>query len=71
MLRIILRATGLGMLVCISGAIGYAAMIALTGNFHAVVVGEVYRSAQPSASDIERAADAILRAAADRSGGDS
>jgi uncharacterized protein (TIGR01244 family) len=54
MLRVFLRAAGLAMLVCVSGVIGYATMIGLTGNFHAVVAGEVYRSAQPSASDVAR-----------------
>jgi protein tyrosine/serine phosphatase len=32
----------------------YLGALQLTGNFHVVVAGEVYRSAQPSAADIAR-----------------
>jgi protein tyrosine/serine phosphatase len=31
---------------------GYFGFVQLTGNFHAVIAGEVYRSAQPTADDI-------------------
>jgi len=40
---------------CLAGALflaGYLGTLRLTGNFHVVVPGEVYRSAQPSAADI-------------------
>lgn len=40
---------------CLAGALflaGYFGTLRLTGNFHVVVSGEVYRSAQPSAADI-------------------
>lgn len=33
---------------------GYFGVLQLTGNFHPVVAGEIYRSAQPSAVDIAR-----------------
>lgn len=33
---------------------GYAGYLQLTGNFHTVIAGELYRSAQPSAAQLER-----------------
>jgi protein tyrosine/serine phosphatase len=33
---------------------GYAGYLQLTGNFHTVIAGQLYRSAQPSAAQLER-----------------
>lgn len=38
-------------------AAGFLFTLQATGNFHAVIAGEAYRSAQPSASDLARWAD--------------
>ncbi len=40
-------------LVLLSG-VAYFGFLQATGNFHAVVAGELYRSAQPSAADIRK-----------------
>lgn len=34
--------------------VGYVGVVAATGNFHSVVAGEVYRSAQPSGATLSR-----------------
>lgn len=36
------------------GTIGFLEGLQLSGNFHPVIEGEAYRSAQPSAADLER-----------------
>lgn len=43
-------------LILLAGATfgGYVGYLQLTGNFHTVIAGELYRSAQPSVSQLER-----------------
>ncbi len=43
---------GILALVVVGGVGGYLGLLQVAGNFHPVVEGEVYRSAQPSAGDI-------------------
>lgn len=45
-------AAAIGMTVL--GLGGYLGFLQLSGNFHTVIAGELYRSAQPTASQIER-----------------
>ncbi len=47
--------TALARLCLLSGVIlgGYAASLQATGNFHTVIAGELYRSAQPSPAQLE------------------
>lgn len=47
------RNTGLALMVTALSFGGYLAFLQLSGNFHTVVPGEFYRSAQPSASQLE------------------
>lgn len=45
-----------GALACLAAALGlggYLGYLQLSGNFHTVIAGELYRSAQPSADEIE------------------
>lgn len=48
LLKLIGSVLGVGLVVVLA----YVAMLAVTGNFHTVVPGELYRSAQPSAAAI-------------------
>ena len=45
-------ALGLGLLAPAAALVGYLAFLHFSGNFHPVVAGEVYRSAQVSKDDI-------------------
>ncbi len=47
-----LRISALCVLAAATTAAAYAGVLQLTGNFHTVIAGEIYRSAQPSAADI-------------------
>jgi protein tyrosine/serine phosphatase len=49
-----LRTSALFVLGAAVAAGAYAAMLQLGGNFHTVIAGEIYRSAQPSAAEISR-----------------
>lgn len=51
--RLLLSALGVVLAIVL-----YTQVMILSGNFHAVVPGEIYRSAQPSAGEIARYADA-------------
>ena len=48
----IIRRLGLGLGAAVAGLVGYLAFLHVSGNFHPVVAGDVYRSAQVSAADI-------------------
>ncbi|MDX1485985.1 MAG: dual specificity protein phosphatase family protein [Alphaproteobacteria bacterium] len=48
------KIAGLCLLVLIANYAAYAGVLHLTGNFHEVVPGELYRSAQPTAQQIAR-----------------
>lgn len=48
----IIRWTGLGAVAAVAAVVGYLALLHARGNFHPVVAGEVYRSAQVTAADI-------------------
>jgi len=48
----ILKRFGLAFATLLAAGGAYLAMLQLTGNFHTVIAGELYRSAQPSAADI-------------------
>lgn len=50
-MKILLRAT-LALLLCLALAGGYLAHLQTSGNFHAIVEGEAYRSAQPSGAQL-------------------
>lgn len=39
--------------ICLGGFLGYLGFLQLSGNFHTVVEGELYRSAQPTSADLE------------------
>lgn len=53
-----LQRVGAGVLVLTIVLGGYLGALQLTGNFHPVVPGSLYRSAQPTAADIARYRDA-------------
>jgi protein tyrosine/serine phosphatase len=44
-----------GIILTLGG--GYLGALQLTGNFHTVIAGELYRSAQPTAGELQRYAD--------------
>lgn len=48
------KVSGLGLLALVAGYAAYAGILQVTGNFHEVVAGELYRSAQPTAEQIAR-----------------
>jgi protein tyrosine/serine phosphatase len=48
------RMIGGGVLVFVLSVGGYFGALHLTGNFHSVVAGALYRSAQPTTFDIAR-----------------
>ncbi len=48
------KAGGLALALLVAGYGAYAGILQLTGNFHEVVAGELYRSAQPTAAQIAR-----------------
>jgi protein tyrosine/serine phosphatase len=52
MLKTKKRGIALLVVACCLMPLGYLGAIQIDGNFHAVVTGAIYRSAQPSASDI-------------------
>lgn len=51
------RNTGLALIVTALSLGTYLAFLQISGNFHTVIPGEFYRSAQPSASQLENYAD--------------
>lgn len=52
--KILLKRTSITLAICAVVAGGYFGFLQLTGNFHTVVAGEFYRSAQPSAGQLQR-----------------
>jgi len=51
-MKILLKRTGFGLLIGSLSFGAYLGILQLTGNFHEVVAGELYRSNQPSAAQI-------------------
>ncbi|MDP9836022.1 protein tyrosine/serine phosphatase [Neorhizobium huautlense] len=52
--KTIVRRVGAGVLACVLVGGGYLGFLQISGNFHTVIAGELYRSAQPSPGQIER-----------------
>ena len=52
-----LKFGGLGLVAVLMGYGAYAGVLQITGNFHEVVAGELYRSAQPTTAQITRYKD--------------
>ncbi|MBD9528619.1 tyrosine-protein phosphatase [Paracoccus sp. PAR01] len=52
-LKRLLRPLLLGAVLCVAGASGWAAWLQSSGNFHPVIAGELYRSAQPDALKLQ------------------
>lgn len=48
----IIRRLGLGAVAAVAALVGYLGYLHLSGNFHEVVAGELYRSAQVTGEDI-------------------
>lgn len=48
-----MRNTGLALIATAVSVGGYLGFLQLSGNFHTVIAGEFYRSAQPSATQLE------------------
>lgn len=60
-LRGLLRGGLLGLVLAVLLPGGYLAGLQVSGNFHTVIPGELYRSGQPDAEAIERAAALGIR----------
>lgn len=52
--RPFLRWAGVGLLASLLAGGGYLCFLQVSGNFHTVIAGELYRSAQPTPDQIER-----------------
>ncbi|EBV3600022.1 tyrosine protein phosphatase, partial [Salmonella enterica subsp. enterica serovar Virchow] len=49
-----LKLGGLSLLFMAAALGAYIGWLHATGNFHTVIAGELYRSAQPTARDVDR-----------------
>lgn len=52
--KTLLKRASVVLAICAVGACGYLGFLQLSGNFHTVIAGEFYRSAQPSAKQLQK-----------------